>query len=278
MRGSGAFCATVVDMSSAATLARAINDTSGLVLVVTGAGISLASGIPTFRGTDPGAVWKRDVTELGTVRYFFEEPEGSWRWYLSRFEKVLGAKPNPGHFALTALEQQRARQAKPYLLVTQNIDGLHKDAGATALVEVHGSAQRVRCSSVGCAFGSPGGSIARADVDLAKFMAAPTRDNVPTCPKCGEYLRQHVLWFDEMYTSHADYQWQRVLAASEEAELVLFVGTSFSVGVTDLIVTAAQQRAVPIFNIDPGGSAIRGVTLFREPSEVLLPQVVSLLG
>ena len=84
-------------------LADAFRATSGPVLVVTGAGISLASGIPTFRGTDPGAVWKRDVTELGTVRYFEEEPEGSWSWYLSRFDSVRDAKPNAGHHALAEL-------------------------------------------------------------------------------------------------------------------------------------------------------------------------------
>src|SRR5512142_2502781 len=76
----------------------------GRVVVVTGAGISLASGIPTFRGTDPGAIWKRDVTELGTFQYFSEDPLGSWRWYLSRFEKTVGARPNPAHTALVALE------------------------------------------------------------------------------------------------------------------------------------------------------------------------------
>ena len=79
------------------------------MLVVTGAGISLASGIPTFRGRDPGAIWKRDVTELGTFRYFSEEPVGSWRWYLSRFAKTVGAKPNPAHTALVRLPTSDTR-------------------------------------------------------------------------------------------------------------------------------------------------------------------------
>lgn len=265
-------------MTSAETLAAAINATEGLLLVVTGAGISLASGIPTFRGTDPGAVWKRDVTELGTVRYFFEEPEGSWRWYLSRFEKVLGARPNPGHTALVDLERRRAKAGRPYLLVTQNIDGLHREAGSVDLVEVHGSARRVRCASHSCELGAPRGSMARADVNLDAFLLNPTRENVPKCPQCGEWLRQHVLWFDELYASHADYQWGRVLEASERSALVLFVGTSFSVGVTDQVVTAARQRGVPVFNLDPAGSPIPGVTLLREPAEVLLPQVAALLN
>src|SRR5262245_27927002 len=113
--------AVVVDVrepmlyAPAMQLTDAFRSTPGPVLVVTGAGISLASGIPTFRGTDPGAVWKRDVTELGTVRYFEEEPEGSWSWYLSRFDSVRDAKPNPGHHALAALERWCASRSLPFL-------------------------------------------------------------------------------------------------------------------------------------------------------------------
>jgi NAD-dependent SIR2 family protein deacetylase len=262
-------------MNEVDALGRAFTETQGLLLVVTGAGISLASGIPTFRGTDPGAVWARDVTELGTLAYFFEEPEGSWCWYLSRFEKVMGAQPNAAHHALVRLEQQRAAAKLPFLLVTQNVDGLHKAAGSQALVEVHGSAHRVRCSSVGCVNGSPRGSWPRSDFDLEKFLAEPTRANVPVCPACGEWVRQHVLWFDEMYTSHVDYQWQRVTKAAMMAQAVVFIGTSFSVGVTELIVSEALERGVPVFNVDPSGQQQRSVTLVREASEIVLPRLMS---
>jgi len=258
-------------------LAESIRSTDGLLLVVTGAGISLASGIPTFRGTDKDAVWKRDVTELGTCRYFEEEPAGSWSWYLSRFDKVLGAKPNPGHTALVELEQWVKGQGREFLLVTQNIDGLHRDAGSQELVEVHGSAQRVRCSARGCVNGAPKGSLPRSSVDLSAFRAKPIDDNVPKCPVCGELLRQHVLWFDEFYNEHADYQWERVLSASSRSKLVLFVGTSFAVGVTELVTSAARQRHVPIFSIDPAGRPAPGVTLITEPSEVALPALVAVL-
>src|SRR5205085_178122 len=117
-------------------------------------------GIPTFRGEDPGAIWKRDVTELGTRRYFEEDPVGSWRWYRSRFASLGGARPNPAHLALAALERWQAEQGQ-FLLVTQNIDGLHRAAGSTRLVEVHGRADRVRCSSDGCEHAAPEGSLPR---------------------------------------------------------------------------------------------------------------------
>ena len=265
-------------MEPAEQLADAIAATKGLLLAVTGAGISLASGIPTFRGSDPGAVWKRDVTELGTVRYFREDPAGSWSWYLSRFDKVLSAKPNPAHRALVLLEAWQAKRGREFLLVTQNIDTLHEDAGSKALVKVHGSADRVRCSANGCRLGAPSGSLPRAQVDVAKFLANPSRETVPTCPECGELLRQHVLWFDEFYNGHDDYQWERVLRSAPKAELVLFVGTSLSVGVTDLVLSSALGRGVPVFSIDPGGQPQRGVTLLREPAEQVLPAVCLKLG
>ncbi|MBK7863598.1 MAG: RNA polymerase subunit sigma [Archangiaceae bacterium] len=258
-------------------LADAVLQTEGLLLVVTGAGISLASGIPTFRGTDKDAVWKRDVTELGTFAYFEETPAGSWAWYLSRFDKVLGARPNAGHTALVDLEQWCAKQGREFLLVTQNIDGLHELAGSQQLVQVHGSALKVRCSRVGCVNGSPRGTLPRDAVDIAKFRAQPVDSNVPTCPACGALLRQHVLWFDEYYTGHESYQWERVVDAASRAELVVFVGTSFAVGVTELVLSSARERRVPVWSIDPAGRPQPYVQLLAEPSEEALPALVKSL-
>jgi NAD-dependent deacetylase len=252
---------------------------AGNLLVVTGAGISRASGIPTFRGDDPGAIWKNDVTELGTFRYFIDDPLGSWRWYLSRFEKTLAAKPNPAHFALVALERYCVGRGGQPLLVTQNIDGLHRQAGASRLVEVHGRADRVRCPRRGCANGAPAGSLPRADFDLDGFVASPSLERLPRCPLCRSFLRQHVLWFDEYYDSHHDYQWPRVLQAADEADAVVFVGTSFSVGVTELVLRAARERGRPMVAIDPGATAPPpGVTWLRARAEMVLPALCERLG
>ena len=317
------------------------------IVVTTGAGISLASGIPTFRGQDPGAVWKRDVTELGTFRYFLEDPAGSWRWYLSRFarvgsppalppkglrdgqptpppprasrapspaadhrgrvwrgrakrarggggwgaegqsepsqgshdDRIFAARPNAAHLALAALQTWQRAAGGSFLLITQNIDTLHEQAGSLDLVKVHGSADRVRCVREGCRFGAPKGSLARADVDLAVFVRDPVVENLPLCPACGSLLRQHVLWFDECYNSHADYQWDRVCAAAADAELFIFVGTSLSVGVTELLVESALSRGKSVFSIDPHARApIPGVIAVRAPSETLLPGVLRGLG
>ncbi len=253
---------------------------AGHLVVITGAGVSLASGIPTFRGSDPEAVWKRDVTELGTWRYFREDPVGSWRWYQSRFDQVLDKRPNPAHHALAALEAWQLERGGQFLLVTQNIDTLHEAAGSRALVKVHGSADRVRCARTGCEHGAPGGSLARAEVELAAFQREPSLATLPRCPSCGELLRQHVLWFDEFYDEHRDYQWPRVLTAAGSMDLALFVGTSFAVGVTELFLRAGLERGVPLWAIDPGAARAPHprVELLRAPAERLLPALLERLG
>jgi NAD-dependent deacetylase len=245
---------------------------TGTLVVVTGAGISLASGIPTFRGTDPGAIWKHDVTTLGTNAFFEEDPVESWRWYLSRFGSVLSARPNPAHEALAALERWHVGRRGGFLLVTQNVDTLHEQAGSERLVKIHGSADRVRCSREGCRHGAPAGSLPRADFDIGPFVSRPSVETLPRCPDCGALLRQHVLWFDEYYDSHRDYEFRRVTRTVDGAARVLFVGTSFSVGVTDAILRSARFAGAEVLSIDPGENAPpRGVATLRARAEEVLP-------
>ncbi|HXT49791.1 MAG TPA: Sir2 family NAD-dependent protein deacetylase [Thermoanaerobaculia bacterium] len=252
----------------------------GGLLVVTGAGVSVASGIPTFRGNDPGAIWKRDVTELGTRRYFESDPVGSWRWYLERFDRVADARPNPAHGSIVDLECWQTARGAPFLLTTQNVDTLHEQAGSTSMVKVHGSADRVRCSRDGCAMGAPRGSLPRSSVDLDAFRREPTLAHLPRCPTCGALLRQHVLWFDETYDEHADYQIERVIAAAEGAAVVLFAGTSFSVGITDLLLNTAWRNGAETFAIDPSPPLrpTPGVRFLRATAEDLLPAVAAALA
>ena len=266
------------DDAAARELAGAIASPGGRsLLVVTGAGVSLASGIPTFRGRDPGAVWKRDVTELGTRRYFQEDPVGSWRWYLERFDRAVDARPNAAHAALVGLERWQVGRGGDYLLVTQNVDTLHEQAGSERLVKVHGSADRVRCSRAGCVHGAPNGSLPRAGVPIAAFRAEPRRENLPVCPACGALLRQHVLWFDEHYQEHADYQIERVLAAGTRAGVVLFVGTSFSVGITDLLLQSAWRGGAEVLAVDPSPHPLPGVRFLTAAAEAILPAALARL-
>lgn len=257
---------------------------TGLVLAVTGAGVSAANGLPLFRGTDPDAIWNRDITEIGTVRYFERHPVEWWRWYVERFAGLGAARPNPAHHAFAALERWQHDRRGELLLVTQNIDTLHEQAGSRRLIKVHGSSDRLRCSRPGCELGAPGGSLPRSDVDLSPFLADPRRDTLPRCPKCGALLRPHVLLFDEYYDGHADYGFGEVRRAAERMALALFAGTSFSVGVTDLVLREALGWRIPVVSIDPGAAAPpvsgsgAGIAVLRSPAEELLPAVCRELG
>ena len=245
--------------------------------MVTGAGASHASGIPTFRGSEPEAVWTQDVMELATRRAFERDPVAQWRWYLRRFERLERARPNAGHRALVELERWQEDRGGRFLLVTQNIDTLHEQAGSRRLIKVHGSSDRLRCSRHGCANAAPSGSLDRSGIDLEPFRRSPERRHLPTCPECGALLRAHVLFFDEMYDEHVDYRFDQVVDAAGEAGLMIFVGTSFSVGVTDLLVRAGARRGVPRLSIDPGGApqpgGWTGIETLGAPAEVLLPEV-----
>ena len=259
----------------AATLERA----RGLVVVLTGAGISLASGIPTFRGTDPGAIWARDITELATLRYFLSDPAGSWRWYRQRFLGVLAARPNAGHRALAEIERWQAGRRGDFLLVTQNIDTLHEQAGSARLVKVHGSADRCRCADPDCRLGAIE-SLPLDQVDFRDFDRHPRVEAIPRCPLCGALVRPHVLWFDEYYTGHADYQWHVVERASLRMALLLCVGTSLAVGVTSFLQSAADAASVPVVLVDPGDrprEASPSLVHVRAKSEDLLPRVAARL-
>jgi NAD-dependent deacetylase len=251
----------------------------GFLLVVTGAGVSAASGLATFRGEDPEAVWNQDDVLLGTEEYFRRDPVAHWRWYLERFAGILDARPNAAHRALVALEAWHTGRGGGFLLVTQNIDTLHEDAGSRRLVKVHGSADRFRCTRPGCELAAPAGSRPRGEVDVAPFAARPSRDTLPACPRCGATLRAHALFFDEYYQDHADYRWDEVRRAAAAAGLLLTVGTSHSVGVTEMALGAAVVRGVPVLSVDPSGrSPHRGVTPLAARAEDVLPAAVRRLG
>ena len=261
-------------------LVRALEDARGPVLIVTGAGVSAASGIRTFRGPEPGALWRENDVALATVAYFERDPVGQIAWYLERFAALDTARPNPGHHAILEIERHLASERTPALLVTQNIDTLHEQAGSRQPIKVHGTGDRLRCSARGCSLGAPSGSISRSSVDIESFREAPAAATLPRCPKCRAPLRPHVLFFDEYYTEHDDYRFVEVEGAARDAELMIFVGTSFAVGVTSLLLEAGAERSVPMFSIDPAGSrapAFARVQGLAAAAEVLLPAVAARL-
>src|SRR5512138_538410 len=211
-----------------AELLEGVRARRGSVVVLTGAGISAESGIPTFRGAEGyWVVGSRNYMpqEMATYEMFCRAPDEVWRWYLYRFGVCKHAQPNDGHRALVALDHALGDR---FHLVTQNIDGLHLRAGATPERTscIHGDAAFVRCA------GTCAGKLPLPDMgvrDAATPFTPADRDKL-SCPRCRGWLRPHVLWFDEYYDEE-NYRMQTALRAVAGAELLLVVGTS---GATNL--------------------------------------------
>lgn len=227
--------------SGLARLASIIADSSQPVVVfVTGAGVSVASGVPTFRG--PDGVWERHVVEWGTREKFLEDPSRWWTEFWDRTHGTAfsgpGVAPNAGHDALARI----LRRHSGCRLVTQNIDCLHDDAGSprARTVEVHGRSGLYKCvSTPGCPYYS------------ARSAAGLAHDPLPLCPGCGEPAMPQCLFFDEQYASHAYYRWEEAQDWFEGAAAVVFVGTSFApIGVTEDCLSRAGERGIPIFNLN----------------------------
>jgi len=172
------------------------------VAVLTGAGVSAESGVPTFRGAD--GLWQNySVTELATPQAFARDPELVWRFYNWRRQLIGRVSPNPAHLALAELE----RRIRRFTLVTQNVDGLHGLAGSRNILEIHGNLWKVECTGCGTVY--PDRS---SDLGLR-----------PTCRSCGSLLRPHVVWFGESLDPDL---LTRALSACRSSQLMLVIGTS----------------------------------------------------
>jgi NAD-dependent deacetylase len=212
-----------------ASILHHVRDEGGKVVALTGAGISAESGIPTFRGEEGyWVVGSRNYMpqEMATQAMFRRAPAEVWRWYLYRFGVCRDAQPNEGHRALVRLDRAYGDR---FHLVTQNIDGLHLRAGSTPerTYPIHGEAAYVRCS-----WECGAGKLALPDLGPREPhapLSAADRERL-TCPRCNNWLRPHVLWFDEYYDQE-NYWMDSALRAVEEADLLLVVGTS---GATNL--------------------------------------------
>jgi NAD-dependent deacetylase len=252
----------------------------GRIVALTGAGISAASGIPTFRGSDGfwtiGSANYRPE-ELATWAAFARMPAALWAWYLQRAAACRQAQPNAAHRALAAVERAFGDR---FVLVTQNIDGLHQRGGSSAArtLEIHGSLHRLRCAD-GCSGPQPlPDDLCAADDGLDAATAARLR-----C-RCGAWLRPHVLWFDEYY-DEVHYRFDSALAAIDAAALLLVVGTTGATNLPNQIVerAAAQGTAVVVQNLEPSRfSALaerlpRGAFVAGDATE-WVPRLASWLG
>jgi NAD-dependent deacetylase len=186
--------------------ARELLDHATAVAVLTGAGISAESGIPTFRDALTGLWANFRPEDLATPEAFEANPKLVWDWYAWRRGAVANALPNAGHRALVAIERQCREHQVDFTLITQNVDGLHWAAGSLRVVELHGNIRRVKCFDQGHA--------------VDRWEAG---EQVPTCPQCGSLLRPDVVWFGEALPSDA---LAAAFAAARTCDLFFCVGTS----------------------------------------------------
>ncbi len=170
------------------------------LLILTGAGVSVESGVPTFRGKD--GLWNRfRAEELATPQAFKENPEMVWKWYMWRRSIIRNVSPNPAHESIAFLESMK----KDFLLVTQNVDGLHKRAGSKNVIEIHGNIFISKCTGCG-----------KKSFDFES-------DSDMICEECGGLRRPDVVWFGESLNKE---DIDRAFSFAERASLILVVGTS----------------------------------------------------
>jgi NAD-dependent deacetylase len=222
------------------------------VVVLTGAGISAESGVPTFRGA--GGLWRQYRAEdLATPEAFARDPRLVWEWYAWRRETIAPLRPNAAHAALASLEKRTPQ----FLLATQNVDGLHAEAGSVRIVELHGSIWRLQCTS--CGHG-------RDD------RRVPLPDIPPRCD-CGGLLRPGVVWFGEALPEEA------VVAsfeAARSADVVLVVGTSSLVYPAAALPQVARAAGAFVVEINPEPTPLTPLAdlSLRGTAAALVPAVV----
>lgn len=220
--------------------------------VLTGAGISAESGVPTFRGA--GGLWKdHKPEELATAEAFARDPRLVWEWYNWRREIIGKAAPNPGHKALVQLEIRKPR----YTLITQNVDGLHDLAGSGKILKLHGDIWRMRCTTCGADFPNR-------RVPLPKIP--------PHCA-CGGLARPGVVWFGEPLPDGMIKEAEHAAAA---AQVFLVVGTSAVVYPAASLIPYAKQAGAKVIEINTEATAVSATVdcALHGPAGELLPKLL----
>lgn len=221
------------------------------IAVLTGAGVSAESGIPTFRSN--GGFWQNQRFEdLATPQGFARDPQFVWQWYEERRRGIAAARPNLGHEALAALE----RRVSEFTLITQNVDGLHDAAGSKNIIKLHGDIWLVRCTACG----------------LERTERSELNDLPPRCA-CGGLLRPGVVWFGESLPEGA---MERASAAVRSAEILLVVGTSAQVYPAAGLIPLAVKTGAQVIEINPEATAFSADVTFtvRGNSADILPQLI----
>lgn len=237
--------------------AKTVLDQADNVVVLTGAGISAESGVPTFRGED--GLWRSyKAEELATPEAFRRNPELVWEWYNWRRRLISETEPNAGHLSLVALE----RSKRHFALVTQNVDGLHRKAGSLRVFEIHGNIWTVRCS--------------RCDIEMENNDVPLS--GLPLCPACNALQRPGVVWFGETLPP---YLISAVFKALECCDVFMTVGTSGMVYPAASFAAEARRSGAFVLevNLEPTpNSRHADLSLFGKAGEILPKLIPNISG
>jgi NAD-dependent deacetylase len=203
------------------------------IVILTGAGVSAESGVPTFRDAQTGLWANYDPHELATPEAFARNPRLVWEWYAFRRQLIGEKVPNPAHYALAAIENRVATVT----LITQNIDELHQRAGSHETIELHGSIGRCRC--VECE-------------TLTREWDEVT-DIPPRCRECGGMLRPDVVWFGEALPFEA---FARAVAATQDADVFFTIGTSTVVYPAAALPLEAVEYGATTIEVNPESTSV----------------------
>ena len=227
------------------------------VTVLTGAGVSAESGVPTFRDAQTGLWAKFKPEELATPTAFRREPRLVWEWYAWRRELVAKANPNPAHLALVEWEIR----ASSFTLITQNVDDLHRRAGTHNIIELHGNITRTKCF----------------DENVVVKEWPDTAEIPPRCPRCGGFLRPDVVWFGE---AMPEKETSRAFAVSAQCDVFLSIGTSAVVYPAASLPVHALEHGVTVIEINPDPTPLtdKADYVLTGPAGVILPELMSALA
>ena len=226
------------------------------IVVLTGAGISAESGVPTFRDAQTGLWAQYDPQELATPEAFARDPKLVWEWYTWRRELLAEAQPNPGHYALVEM----AEKASHFTLITQNIDNLHRTAGSDPVIELHGNLARIKGAESGRVY---------PEQEWKAFSGTPPQE-----PSSGEYMRPDVVWFGEMLPEDKIIP---AIEASMACDVYFSIGTSSVVHpAASLVVNAIRNRAT-VIEINPNETPVTAYATYAiaAPSGEVLPDLVT---
>jgi NAD-dependent deacetylase len=236
--------------------------TAQSIAVLTGAGISAESGIPTFREVGTGLWAQYNPEELATPEAFRTNPELVWDWYSWRRELISQSVPNPGHEALVKLESFLSSQSRDFTLITQNVDGLHQRAGSRNIIELHGNIMRTKC--IGC------------DVKAVDDLLS-LQGGTPRCYHCNGFLRPDVVWFGENLPKNVlDTAWN----VANRCEIFMSIGTSGIVQPAASLPLIALKNEAVVVEINPNPTPLSPIAnhSLQGQAGVLLPELISLIG